>query len=87
MFLHSNSPRQSFVHPPSLYAVSLFCFVLSMHTACTVQADTIVPYFGGLFKDEPLPKDGWIELDPSKAGFGVTLDKEKLDLRRPYARK
>ena len=26
------------------------------------KADKIVPYFGGLFPDEPLPKDGYIEL-------------------------
>ena len=50
------------------------------------KADKIQPYFGNLFKDEPLPKDGYIVLDPSKPGFGCTLNKEELNLRRPYAR-
>ena len=47
------------------------------------KADKIVPYFGKLFVDEPLPKNGFIILDPKKTGFGVTLNKE-LKLRRPY---
>ena len=32
--------------------------------------------------DEPLPVDGWVELDPTKPGFGVTLNRDLL--RRPY---
>ncbi|KAK0042265.1 L-rhamnonate dehydratase [Biomphalaria pfeifferi] len=47
------------------------------------KADSIVPYFGDLFPDEPLPKDGFIDL-PDKPGFGVTLNKENLT--RPYPR-
>ncbi|XP_069130861.1 L-rhamnonate dehydratase-like [Argopecten irradians] len=47
------------------------------------QADKIVPYFGGLFPDEPLPANGFIDL-PDKPGFGVTLCKDTL--RRPYNR-
>ena len=27
-----------------------------------IQADKLVPYFGGLFPDEPLPSNGFIEL-------------------------
>jgi len=50
------------------------------------EADRIVPYFGDLFTDEPLPKDGWIDLDPNKPGFGVTLNKAKMDFKRPYPR-
>lgn len=50
------------------------------------QADKIVSYFGSLFEDEPLPKDGYIELDPNKPGFGVTLNKTELQLVRPYPR-
>ena len=46
-------------------------------------ADELAPYFGGLFSDEPLPKDGFIDL-PDKPGFGVTLVKDNL--KRPYAR-
>lgn len=47
------------------------------------NADKIVPYFGSVFKDEPLPKDGFIDL-PDKPGFGVTLNRESL--HRPYSR-
>lgn len=47
------------------------------------SADKVVPYFGGLFPDEPLPEGGFIDL-PDRPGFGVTLNKEKLD--RPYPR-
>jgi L-rhamnonate dehydratase len=50
------------------------------------QGDIIVPYFGKLFKDEPLPKDGWIELDGKKPGFGVTLNNDDNTFRRPYNR-
>ena len=47
------------------------------------NADVIQPLFGDLFIDEPLPKDGYIELDGSKYGFGVTLNPD-LKLKRPY---
>eukprot|EP00043_Microstomoeca_roanoka_P010097 m.96213 g.96213 ORF g.96213 m.96213 type:complete len:109 (+) comp14785_c1_seq1:1029-1355(+) len=47
------------------------------------KSDEIVPYFGGLFPDEPLPKDGFVDLE-DKPGFGVTLDRSRL--RRPYTR-
>ncbi|CAH1800537.1 unnamed protein product [Owenia fusiformis] len=47
------------------------------------KADKITPYFGGLFPDEPLPKDGFIDL-PDRPGFGVTLNRETLE--RPYER-
>lgn len=47
------------------------------------KADKIVPYFGGLFLDEPLPADGFIDL-PDRPGFGVTLKRDNL--RRPYER-
>ncbi|XP_062501533.1 L-rhamnonate dehydratase-like [Corticium candelabrum] len=49
----------------------------------SAKADTIVPYFGGIFPDEPLPKDGWIDL-PEKPGFGVTL--KHASLHRPHPR-
>ncbi|KAL8565112.1 hypothetical protein ACOMHN_005315 [Nucella lapillus] len=48
------------------------------------KADQVVPYFGGLFPDEPLPKDGFIDLPADKPGFGVTLDKSGLT--RPFPR-
>lgn len=43
----------------------------------------MVPYFGGLFPDEPMPKNGTIDL-PDRPGFGVTLDRSGL--KRPCAR-
>jgi len=46
-------------------------------------ADEVVPYFGGLFPDEPLPKDGFIDL-PDRPGFGMTIKRDGL--RRCYAR-
>ena len=46
-------------------------------------ADAIAPYFGGLFTDEPLPKDGFIDIS-EKPGFGVTLIRDNLT--RPYPR-
>jgi len=48
-------------------------------------ADKIVPVFGNLFKDEPLPKDGVLELS-EKPGWGVELNREELNLVRPYDR-
>lgn len=47
------------------------------------NADEIQPLFGNLFIDEPLPKNGYIELDENKYGFGVTLNPD-LDLVRPF---
>ena len=35
------------------------------------NADQIVPYFGNLFLDEPLPIDGYIDLDPTKPGMYI----------------
>ena len=45
-----------------------------------------VSYFGNLFTDEPLPKDGYVELPHDKPGFGVTLNREGLNMIRPYPR-
>jgi len=49
------------------------------------KADKIVPVFGNLFKDEPLPVNGFLELS-EKPGWGVELNKEELNLVRPYDR-
>ena len=46
-------------------------------------SDDIAPYFGGLFEDEPMPKDGFIDL-PDRPGFGVTLVRDGL--HRPWPR-
>ena len=51
----------------------------------SAKADAIVPYFGNLFTDEPLAVNGYVTL-PNKPGFGVTLNRAELSLRRPYAR-
>jgi hypothetical protein len=50
------------------------------------MADEIVSYFGKLFKYEPLPKHGYVELDPHRSGFGVELNREVLTMRCPYPR-
>ena len=48
----------------------------------SANADQIVPLFGNLFKNEPLPKNGYIEL-PDTPGWGVELNKS-LKRIRPY---
>jgi len=45
------------------------------------QADRVVPLFGELFRNEPLPRDGYIELTDAP-GWGVELN-DKLELLRP----
>ena len=50
------------------------------------KADKIQSFFGNLFKDEPLPQDGYVELPHNKPGFGVTLNREGLNMTRPYTR-
>lgn len=47
------------------------------------EADEVTPIFGELFVDEPLPKDGRIELSESP-GWGVELNRSNLKFRRPY---
>ena len=49
------------------------------------KADAIEPNFGTMFKNEPLPVDGYITL-PDAPGFGLELDREALNLIRPYKR-
>jgi L-rhamnonate dehydratase len=46
------------------------------------KADELVPLFGELFTDEPLPKDGYLELTDAP-GWGVELN-QNLGLIRPY---
>ena len=45
-------------------------------------ADRVVPLFGELFRDEPLPRDGYVKLTDAP-GWGVELN-DKLDLIRPF---
>ena len=62
------------------------CPMAELIMAGSPKANEIKPLFGDLFLDEPLPKDGYIELDPNKYGFGMTLN-PKIALKRPYSRK
>ena len=48
------------------------------------RADQVVPLFGELFEDEPLPKNGYLDL-PELPGWGVQLN-SNLKLDRPYDR-
>lgn len=77
-------------HGSSVYSYHLqICFPncpMAEFLVMSPKADSIVSYFGKLFKDEPLPVDGYVELDPNKPGFGVTLNREELNLNRPYPR-
>lgn len=74
-------------HGSSIYSYHLqYAFTncpLAEFINLSPKADKIVPYFGGLFSDEPLPADGFIDL-PDRPGFGVTLVRDTL--RRPYPR-
>ncbi len=49
------------------------------------KADAIEPNFGAMFKNEPLPEAGYITL-PNAPGFGLELDRDALNLVRPYER-
>ena len=74
-------------HGSSIYSYHLqYAFTncpVAEYINLSPEADTLVPYFGGLFKDEPIPKDGFIDL-PDRPGFGVTLVRDNL--HRPYPR-
>lgn len=47
------------------------------------RADTIELNFGKMFKNEPLPDRGYIEL-PTTPGFGLELNRREVNLTRPY---
>merc|ERR1719277_797436 len=76
-------------HGSSIYSYHLqFAFTnapLGEFINLSFDGCEIKPYFGGLFPDEPLPKDGKITLEQiTKPGFGCELKKDGL--RRPYPR-
>jgi len=75
-------------HGSSVYSYHLqYAFVncpMAEFLVMAPKADKIQPLFGTLFTDEPLPKNGYIDL-PDKPGFGVTLNRE-INLVRPYPR-
>lgn len=49
-------------------------------------SDAVAPHFGDLFVDEPAPVAGYVALPPDRPGWGLTLNKDSLDLVRPYDR-
>ncbi|CAF3079732.1 unnamed protein product [Rotaria sp. Silwood2] len=75
-------------HGSSIYSYNLQCafpnLPMSEFILLSYNGDNIIPCFGQLFDDEPLPIDGWIYLDKNKVGFGVTLN--KINIYRPYNR-
>lgn len=77
-------------HGSSIYSYHLqICFPscpMAEFLVMSPKADSISSFFGNLFLDEPLPKDGYVELPHDKPGFGVTLNREGLNMTRPYPR-
>jgi len=73
-------------HGSSVYSYHLqICFQncpMAEFLIMSPAANCITPLFGNLFTNEPLPKDGFLEV-PQRSGFGVTLNKEDLSLIRP----
>ena len=77
-------------HGSSVYSYHLqFAFVntpiaefINLHPT----GEAMAPYFGALFPDEPLPRDGRIYAEDlrHRPGFGVTLN--KAGLCRPHVR-
>jgi len=76
-------------HGSSVYSYHLqICFPscpLAEFLVMSPEADKIVSFFGKLFKDEPLPEDGFVSLT-DKPGFGVELNRDDLKMVRPYPR-
>jgi len=76
-------------HGSSIYSYHLqFAFnnaPLGEFINLSPDSTELKPYFGALFPDEPIPKDGKITIEQiSKPGFGCTLN--KAGLVRPHAR-
>merc|ERR1712039_1023604 len=76
-------------HGSSIYSYHLqFAYLnapLGEFINLSPDACEVKPYFGALFPDEPLPKDGKITVEQiSKPGFGCTLKRDGLT--RPYPR-
>ena len=77
-------------HGSSVYSYHLqICFPscpLAEFLVMSPKADKIVSFFGKLFKDEPLPENGYVTLSADKPGFGVELNRDGLNMTRPYPR-
>jgi L-rhamnonate dehydratase len=74
-------------HGSSVYSYHLqICFFncpMAEFLIMSPEADQIQPLFGNLFLNEPLPKNGYLDI-PHNPGFGVELNKEYLNFLRPY---
>lgn len=66
-------------------AVAFEHIALTEFMMTSERADKIEPNFGKMFKSEPLPDRGYIEL-PATPGFGLELDRNEVNLIRPYDR-
>ena len=77
-------------HGSSVYSYHLqICFPscpLAEFLVMSPKADKIVSFFGKLFKDEPLPENGYVTLSADKPGFGVELNRDGRNMTRPYPR-
>ena len=49
------------------------------------DADALVPNFGSMFVEEPMPQNGYVSLPTNKPGWGLELNKKALGLMRPFA--
>jgi len=65
---HGSGPYS--YHPIMTFTNSPFCEII----ASDPEGKRVMPCFGNLFLDEPLPVDGKLVLDDSKPGFGMTLN-------------
>jgi L-rhamnonate dehydratase len=48
------------------------------------KADTLVPVLGNVFSGEPLPEKGMLRV-PDRPGFGLEIDRARVQLTRPFA--
>jgi L-rhamnonate dehydratase len=64
------------------YVITRHNSPFSEYLVASPRGETVLPMYGDLFADEPLPLNG--RLKPSdRPGFGVTLNPER-QLHRPY---
>ena len=54
----------------------------SEYLVASPNGDEVLPMYGGLFEDEPLPVNGRLKVS-DKPGFGVTLNRDR-PLQRPF---
>ena len=48
------------------------------------NADALVPNFGDMFVEEPMPVDGYVTLPSDRPGWGLEFNKKALGLVRPF---